>query len=91
CLQGPNIIRDKIRASQILAGVTEILEHPQLKTQEGASVMQLLDQLQGIMITDLDHAERIAGMPPYVFYVNDLVSKKAREVSLLKFNDCVVE
>ncbi len=91
CLQGEFVIRDKAKIGSVLDGIREILEHPQLQHHEGVGLQQKLDQFQELMMKDIPHAERIKLMPSYVFYVNDLVSKKAREVSELKFNDCVVE
>jgi hypothetical protein len=91
CLQGELVIRDKAKAGSVLDGIREILEHPQLQHHEGDDLQQKLDQLEATTLKDIPHAERIKLMPSYVFYVNDLVSKKAREVSVMKFNDCVVE
>ncbi len=50
-----------------------------------------LPQLTALYSDDVDHEIRLQEVPAHLFYVSAFVSKKAREVSLLKLNYCVVE
>lgn len=59
------------------------IDHPKLKT--------LLTDLEALYDTDLNHEDRLKEIPSHLFYVNEFVSKKAREVSLLNLSHCVVE
>jgi hypothetical protein len=56
-----------------------------------AGLAAALAKLCELYEEDLDHDARLAEIPPHLFYVNDFVSKKAREITLLHLNHCVVE
>lgn len=90
-LNGAFLARDKKSSSQIFNEIADLLERPEFKFQEGDPLFGKVEQLQGSLSQDLGHQERLKEMPSHLFYVNELVSKKAREVKLLGFNDCVVE
>ena len=50
-----------------------------------------LEKLAALYSEDLAHEARLADVPAHLFYVNDFVSKKAREITLLNLNHCVAE
>lgn len=50
-----------------------------------------LGEFRTLYTLDVDHEARMNEVPAHLFYVNEQVSKKAREISLLGLNHCVVE
>jgi hypothetical protein len=50
-----------------------------------------IEKLAALYTDDLGHEARLADVPAHLFYVNDFVSKKAREITLLNLNHCVAE
>lgn len=50
-----------------------------------------LTSLISFYTADEGHAERRKKIPLHLFHVNELVTKKAREIDLLQLNQCVVE
>jgi hypothetical protein len=61
------------------------------ETADLAALNEWLPQLAALYSEDGDHEARLKEVPAHLFYVNAFVSKKAREISLLKLNFCVVE
>jgi hypothetical protein len=50
-----------------------------------------INKLAALYSEDVGHEARLADVPAHLFYVNDFVSKKAREITLLNLNHCVAE
>jgi hypothetical protein len=48
-------------------------------------------EFQKLYTRDEPHSERVKRIPPHLYHVNELVTKKAREIELLQLNHCVIE
>lgn len=87
-LTGTFVIRRGSEVAQILRKVADLLEAHRFSLAE---LGQTIDQLPGLMERDIPHEERLSDIPEDLYYVSDLVSKKAREIALLGWNHCLVE
>lgn len=90
-LSGPMVLRKMKDAAKILEEIADRLDYPDLRSQDRASLAEKLDALAACYERDIPHEERMKEVPEHLFYVNEFVSKKAREISLLHLNQCVVE
>lgn len=87
-LSGPSICRKTKEAGEAFLALADLLDRESL---DGAELQAWLPRFEGLLTEDAAHEERMAGIPPHLFYVNEFVSKKAREISLLGLNHTVVE
>ena len=91
-LSGPSICRQLPETSAVFLAMANALDLE--RPAESADIPLLrskLDELFTLYTQDMEHEARLADVPPHLFYVSDFVSKKAREITLLGMNHCVVE
>jgi hypothetical protein len=95
CLQmalaGTSVCRRNKEAGQAFLELAQTLEQNEPEAVSAAFLKDWLKNFESLYQEDVGHEERLRGVPPHLFYVNELVSKKAREVALLGLNFCVVE
>lgn len=91
-LSGSSICRKNSEAGEAFIALADLLDRDKpAETVDAGLLKAWLPRLEGLFSEDLAHEERMAEIPPHLFYVNDFVSKKAREISLLGLNHTVVE
>lgn len=88
-LSGPSICRKTKEAGEIFLKIADVLDRDEIANESQLEPWN--PQLAALYSDDLDHEARLREVPPHLFYVSEFVSKKAREISLLKLNFCVVE
>jgi hypothetical protein len=88
-LSGPLVCRQLRAVSKEFAKLADALDADPLPNE--AFYDAWLASFRALYTPDVDHEERMREVPGHLFYVSDLVSKKAREISLLRLNHCVVE
>ncbi len=91
-LGGSAICRKNKEAGEALLALADLLDrdHP-AETVDMAQLNEWLPKMDSLLSEDAKHEERMKEIPPHLFYVNEFVSKKAREISLLGLNHTVVE
>lgn len=91
-LCGVSICRKTREAGEAFLALADLLdcERP-TETVDAAQLHAWLPRLEELFTDDANHEERMREIPPHLFYVNEFVSKKAREISLLGLNHTVVE
>lgn len=90
-LSGAQVCRRTKDAGIALADIANVLD---CQDPAGLNKMQLmapLDHFNSLYSKDVNHEQRLVEVPAHLFYVNEFVSKKAREIHLLNLNHCVVE
>lgn len=91
-LSGTAICRRLADCGKLFREMAELLDRDRpAETADMGALNAQLETLRGLYTEDLAHEARLAQIPAHLFYVNDFVSKKAREIDLLKMNHCVVE
>jgi len=90
-LSGDYICRKNKEAGALLTQFASLLDQPDLNALRAADLMKPLEALQNLYETDIPHEERLKEIPSHLFYVNEFVSKKARETNLLGLHHAVVE
>jgi hypothetical protein len=91
-LSGPSLCRKLPEAGALFLSMADALDRDSpAETTDVAALGTKLRGLGDLYSQDIDHEARLAEIPPHLFYVNDFVSKKAREITLLHLNHCVVE
>lgn len=91
-LCGTDICRRNKEAGELFLQLGDALDRE--KPAESADMGLLgawLPKLESLFTADVGHEERMKEIPAHLFYVNEFVSKRAREVSLLSLNQTVVE
>jgi len=91
-LCGRSVCRQKKEAGMLFLQLANALDKD--KPAETADMVLLnswLPKLEALYLSDANHEERMLEIPPHLFYVNEFVSKRAREISLLGLNHTVVE
>lgn len=86
-----SICRKVHEAGSRFSSLSEILDKEQLHDINFETLNSTMDELNALYDQDLNHEQRLAEIPRHLFYVNEFVSKKAREISLLHLNHCSVE
>ncbi len=91
-LSGASICRQNKDSGEVLLKMADTLDREDAaQTSDIAELTSGLAKLSSLFREDLEHEARLKEVPPHLFYVSEFVSKKAREISLLKLNYCVVE
>lgn len=91
-LSGSAICRKNKEAGELFLSLADLLDRERpAETVDGAELQAWLPKLESLFTDDAAHEERMQEIPPHLFYVNEFVSKKAREISLLGLNHTVVE
>lgn len=90
-LAGDQICRKNKEAGSRLAEFAGLLDQADLGSLKAEALVKPLDALKALYERDIPHEERLKEIPSHLFYVNEFVSKKARETNLLGLNHCVVE
>lgn len=91
-LSGSEICRRNKEAGELFLSLAETLDKEgPAEGIDPAKLQAWLPQFESLLQTDANHEERMLEIPPHLFYVNDFVSKRAREISLLGLNHTVVE
>jgi hypothetical protein len=91
-LSGTAICRRHEDAGKTLREMADLLDRERpAETADTAALAAGLAALSASYSEDVAHDARIAEIPPHLFYVNEFVSKKSREITLLKLNHTVVE
>jgi len=88
-LAGASVCRELKRASLSFAVLAEALDGATLP--EPDFYADWLATFTKLYALDIEHEARMSEVPSHLVYVSEQVSKKAREISLLKLNQCVVE
>lgn len=90
-ISGPFVCRRVSEAGAIFTEISRLLDCADPASLKKDQLMEPLDRLTALYEMDAVHEERLKEIPAHLFYVNEFVSKKAREIGLLKLNHCVVE
>lgn len=90
-LSGPSICRRLPETAPLFRELSRALDEEEKQDPGEAYFTEWLKKFRALYQPDLPHDERMKEVPAHLFYVNDQVSKKAREISLLKLNHAVVE
>lgn len=90
-LSGPCVCRKTQAAGAAFLQLASLLDSDTPETIDVAILNKWLEEFRPLYDLDVDHAERLKEIPPHLFYVNEFVSKKAREITLLKLNHLAVE
>jgi hypothetical protein len=88
-LSGPAVCRQLKAAGDAFTKLADALDRDPLPGEDFNGAW--LASFRALYTPDVDHEARMAGVPAHLFYVNEQVSKKAREITLLGLNHCVVE
>jgi len=92
CLSGSSLCRKNKEAGEAFLALAEALDRDQpAETADPALLANWLPKLTALYCEDIGHEARLQEIPPHLFYVNEFVTKKAREISLLHLNYTVVE
>lgn len=90
-LAGAGVCRETQGAGRAFRELAELLGTPAPVSIPGEKLREWLDRFHDLYTRDIEHAGRLKEIPAHLFYVNEFVSKKAREITLLKLNHVVVE
>lgn len=90
-LAGSQICRKNKEAGSLLADFARLLDQPDLSLLKSEDLAKPLVALKALYEEDISHEERLKEIPSHLFYVNEFVSKKARETHLLGLHHAVVE
>ncbi|MGZ3737531.1 MAG: hypothetical protein ACXVC0_21375, partial [Bdellovibrionota bacterium] len=91
-LSGTAVCRKLKESGAVLIAMADAhdIDHPAEASDLGL-LKGKLDELFSLYSEDVAHEARLNDVPPHLFYVNEFVSKKAREITLLNLNHTVVE
>lgn len=88
-LAGDRVCRENKQSGTIFQKMASLLD------SDGnigfSSLQELCSELEKLLTVDKNHEERLAEIPSHLFYVNEFVSKKSREIKILDLHSCVVE
>jgi hypothetical protein len=90
-LAGKSICRRTKDAGAAFSTLADLLDFANLKEIDLRKLSEWLAHLQSLYTVDIPHEERRKAIPPHLFHVSELVTKKARETDLLQMNQCMVE
>lgn len=90
-LSGPSVCRETQAAGAKFIQLAALLDEPEPEKIPVQALHDWLGEFRQLYKLDVDHNERLKEIPPHLFYVNEFVSKKAREITLLHLNHCAVE
>ncbi|HEY8280448.1 MAG TPA: hypothetical protein VIH99_12540 [Bdellovibrionota bacterium] len=91
-LVGTKVSRKNKETGEAFVAMAEAMDCDQpADTAKISVLMENLQKVVSLFTDDQGHEERLKDTPSHLFYVNEFVSKKAREITLLKLNHCVVE
>lgn len=90
-LTGPAVCRRNREAGAALQQLASLLDTPEPADLTPPPLAAWLAEFNSLYEIDQPHEARVKSVPSHLFYVNDFVSKKAREIELLHLNHCVVE
>ncbi len=91
-LSGSSLCRKLPDAGALLQRMADLLDRERpAETADLSALGENIAAFRALFTEDLPHEARVAEIPPHLFYVNEYVSKKAREITLLNMNHCVVE
>lgn len=90
-LSGPKVCRKVREAGFLLQSLADLLDNEDISKIDTAKLQEWNPLLRDLYQEDLGHEQRIKEIPPHLFYINEFVSKKSREITLLNMNHCVVE
>jgi hypothetical protein len=91
-LCGPEVCRENKDAGMLFLQLADALDREKpAETTDMAMLNAWLPKLEKLFTHDVAHEERMKEIPGHLFYVNEFVSKRAREISLLGLNHTVVE
>lgn len=88
-LAGDRVCRENKKCGSLFQKIAAQLDSDQ--SINFASLLELCTELEGMLTLDKNHEERLAEIPSHLFYVNEFVSKKSREIKILDLHSCVVE
>ncbi|NUM89628.1 MAG: hypothetical protein HUU37_10520, partial [Bdellovibrionales bacterium] len=89
-LAGSSVIRRGKEMADALLPIAQLLEQGN-GSWNLAELSRSLDKIPPLMEPDIPHERRLEDIPADLYYVSELVSKKAREIALLRWNHCIVE
>lgn len=90
-LTGEVVCRRNQEAGEVFTQLAYLLENQKPEDIPLNDLLRPLDVLDSLFTLDLRHEDRLKDIPAHLFYVNEFVSKKAREITLLQLNNCAVE
>jgi hypothetical protein len=90
-LTGEVTCRRNLESAEIFSQLSLLLENKKPEDQIEDELHRPLKNLVSLFTLDLRHEDRLKDIPAHLFYVNEFVSKKAREITLLNLNNCAVE
>ena len=87
-LAGPSVCGRLGAAAEELAKVARVLD---AKSPDPAALAAWTAHFPSLYEADLSHEERLKAVPPKLVYVDEKVSKRAREVNRLGLHQCALE
>jgi hypothetical protein len=90
-VSGPLVCRRIQEAGAMMSELAHLLYTTEPDLLDGKPLSAWIERFLDLHAQDLDHEARLKEIPSHLFYVNEFVSKKAREIVLLNLNHCVVE
>jgi hypothetical protein len=90
-LAGNLVCRETKSAGEEFQRLATLLQAPEPEKIPVKELNAWITNFTKLYKEDVAHSERLKEIPAHLFYVNEFVSKKAREISLLNLNHCVVE
>lgn len=91
-LSGTSICRKLAETGAVFLAMAQALDIDNPAEEADLDLLgKQIQQLTALYQEDVAHEARLADVPAHLFYVNEFVSKKAREITLLKLNHCVAE
>lgn len=90
-LSGPKICRKVREAGALFSELGTILDAADLNQISNQQLQEWNSRFRDLYQDDLEHEQRLKEIPAHLFYINEFVSKKAREIILLNMNHVVAE
>ena len=91
-LCGEDVCRRTNEAGALFLQLADVLDKERPAESANTTVLNAwLPRLEALFEPDAGHEKRMLEIPTHLFYVNEFVSKRAREISLLGLNHTVVE
>lgn len=90
-LTGSVVCRNNLAAGAHLQRLASLLDQADPSGIAPRELAGWREEFTAMYTEDIAHTERLKAIPSHLFYVNEFVSKKAREIDLLHLNHCVVE
>lgn len=90
-LMGDAVCRKNKEAGALMRQTAAYLDGADPAALDAAELGRLVTAFAALYTRDVGHEDRLREVPSHLYHVSELVSKKAREITLLNLNHCVLE